>query len=128
MPAARKFEDLLVWAKARRLAAAIDEQCTTPPLSRNFALADQMRRSSISVTSNIAEGFELGAPRQFRHYLRIAKASLAELRSQLYLCGDRGYIDQQLCDSLQQQAEEIARMLRSLIRHLETARPDIGNR
>jgi four helix bundle protein len=119
MAAVRRFEDLRVWLKARGLADAIDARCSEPPLSRHFVLADQMRRAALSVMSNIAEGFDLGSPRQFRHFLRIAKASAAELRSQLYLCSDRGYLDLALAARLQEETREIGRMLMALIRHLD---------
>jgi four helix bundle protein len=69
--------------------------------------------------SNIAEGFEIGSSRHFRHFLRIAKASAAELRSQLYLCSDRGYVNPELAERLREATHEIARMLSALIRHLE---------
>ena len=119
MAAVKQFEELLIWGKARRLADAIDARCTEPPLSRQFVLADQMRRSSLSIMSNIAEGFDLSSPRHFRHFLRIAKASAAELRSQLYLCSDRGYLDPALTEGLQKDTREIARMLMALIRYLD---------
>ena len=119
MPAARRFEDLLVWEKARQVASSVDEACSVPPLCRNYALADQMRRAACSIMSNIAEGFELSSPRHFLHFARIAKASAAELRSQLYLCSDRGYLRPDEAEGLREATQEIARMLAALIRHLD---------
>jgi four helix bundle protein len=116
-----RVEELLVWCKARRLAARIDELCTHKPLSRNFALVDQIRRASLSISFNIAEGFELQTPKQFRRFLWIAKGSTAELRAAFYLCEDRNYLDARTCASIRKDADEIARRLRALIQYLNKA-------
>ncbi len=77
-----KFEDLEVWKESMRLAVSIYELIQD---SRNYALKDQMLRSSISVPSNIAEGFERDSNKEYIRFLVIAKGSIAELRTQLYL-------------------------------------------
>jgi four helix bundle protein len=118
MGTARRFEELRVWSKARALCARIDEHCSTRPLAANYALSNQMRRAATSIASNIAEGFELRSPRNFRHFLRIAKGSAAELRSQLYFCEDRGYLDPRCSANLRAEAEEVERMLSALITYL----------
>ncbi len=118
MAGVRRFEDLIVWQRARRLAARVDEYCSQGALARNFGLKDQMRRAAVSMMSNIAEGFERRSSREFRYFLIIAKASSAELRSQLYLCHDRGYLVPSVADELKRETEEVSRMLAGLIRSL----------
>ena len=121
MAAARRFEDLRVWREARALSALIDEACSTHPLRRNFGLADQMRRAAVSIVSNIAEGFDRRSAPSFRHFLVIAKGSVAELRAQLYLCQDRGYLPPQQLESLHRRATNVSRMLLGLIRYLDAS-------
>jgi len=125
MASARRFEDLRVWREARTLSALIDEACTTFPLRRNFGLTDQMRRAAVSIVSNIAEGFDRRSAPSFRHFLLIAKGSVAELRGQLYLCQDRNFLDRATAVCLHEHAENVSRMLWGLIRYLEAcgARP-----
>jgi four helix bundle protein len=71
---------LEVWRRSRILVREINRITAQPPLARDFGLRDQMRRAALSVMSNIAEGFESNSPKVFIRYLRIAKASLAEVR------------------------------------------------
>jgi four helix bundle protein len=87
-----------------------------------------MRRAAISVVSNIAEGFERRSPRSFSHFLLIAKGSIAELRTQLYLCADRKYLAPSLAASLNDQAAEISRMLCGLISYLNQPQCQRGTR
>lgn len=118
MAATSRFEQMAVWAKARGLAREINRLTAIPPLAREFGLKDQMKRAAVSVMSNIAEGFESGSLRSFVRYLHIAKASLAEVRSQLYVALDAGLIDEIMHGELLRMTEEISRMLRALIRSL----------
>ena len=90
------FEDLLAWQKARALTALIYRITGERALARDFGLRNQIRRTAVSVMSNIAEGFERGRPAEFHQFLSIAKASCAELRSQLYVALDAGYINEAL--------------------------------
>ena len=117
--AARKFEDLEVWQDARRLANRIYDVTKSPELSRDFPLRNQIRRSAISVVSNIAEGFDRFNPEEFRHFLSISKASCAEIRAQLYLAHDQGYLDVNLLISLKDDAEKIGSQLSNLMSYLK---------
>jgi len=81
----RRFEDLTAWQMAMDLAERVYEISDRPPFARDFALADQVHRAAISVPSNIAEGFERGSRAEFHRFLTIAKASCAELRTQIML-------------------------------------------
>ena len=88
----RRFEDLEVWREARRLTKEIYQTSSVGEFARDFQLRDQMRRSGISVMSNIAEGFERDGNREFLHFLAMAKGSCGELRSQLLVALDPGYL------------------------------------
>lgn len=109
-----RFEELIAWQKARLLATAIYRLTSQGSFSRDFGLRDQIQRAAVSVMSNIAEGFERGGSAEFHQYLVIAKASCAEVRSQLYLALDVGYIDQQQFDETMNLAEEFARVVGGL--------------
>ncbi len=95
-----KFEDLIAWQRARDLTKQIYEITKQGEFQRDFGLRDQMRRASVSVMSNIAEGFERGGRSEFHQFLVIAKGSCAELRSQLYVALDVGYVDQKTFQNL----------------------------
>lgn len=86
--------------------------------SRDFALHDQLRRAAISVPLNIAEGFARHSRKEFRRYLLIARGSLAELRTCLYLALDLSYVDASAFHLLYREADEISRMITSLARRL----------
>lgn len=88
MPPVKRFEDLRVWQMARQLTASIYRMSRKGEFGRDFGLRDQVRRSSTSVMSNIAEGFERSSNKEFVRFLVIAKASSGELRSQLYVACD----------------------------------------
>ncbi len=78
-----------------------------------------MRRAAISVTSNIAEGFERDSRAAFVHFLSIAKGSAGEVRSQLYIALDEGYIDQEQFDELYGVAMSTIRQIGGLLRYLQ---------
>ena len=80
----------------------------------DFGLKDQIQRASVSIMSNIAEGFERGGRAEFHQFLSTAKASCAEVRSQLYVALDAGYLAQSAFDQLQSLAEEVAKILGGL--------------
>ena len=109
-----RFEELIAWQKARLLANSIYRLTSQGSFSKDYGLRDQIQRASVSVMSNIAEGFERGGPAEFHQFLVIAKASCAELRAQLYLALDVGYIHQQDFDETMQLAEEVARLVGGL--------------
>jgi four helix bundle protein len=109
-----KFEDLIAWQKARELTKNIYKVTKLGELSRDFGLRDQIRKSSVSIMSNIAEGFERGGRSEFHQFLVIAKGSCAELRSQLYVALDADYIDEQTFQRLYSLAEETKRVIGGL--------------
>ena len=118
----RAFEDLIAWQKARALCAAVYSATCEGTFARDFPLRDQIRRAAISVMSNIAEGFERGKPTEFHQFLCIAKASCAELRSQLYTALDAKHLDQADFDALMYLAAETGRVIGGLRRSVEQRR------
>lgn len=92
MSVAKSFEDLFVWQKSRELVNCIYSFTRKPVFTRDRGLADQIARAAVSVLSNIAEGFERGSKEETVYFLYIAKASCGEVRAQLYVALDQGYI------------------------------------
>jgi len=109
-----KFEDFIAWQKARQLSRKIYQATNLPGFSRDFSLKDQIRRSAISIKSNIAEGFERGRAAEFHQFLSIAKASCAELRSQLYVAFDANYLTQSQFKELMSAAMEVGQVVGGL--------------
>jgi four helix bundle protein len=109
-----RFEELIAWAKARTLSREIYEVTRRGAFARDFGLSGQIQRAAVSIMSNIAEGFERGGRGEFHQFLSTAKASCAELRSQLYVALDVGYLDQQQFHVLLKHAEEVARIIGGL--------------
>ncbi len=87
-----KFEDILAWQKARELTQLVYRASRKGEFAKDFALRDQIRRAVISITSNIAEGFERGGTKEFVQFLGHAKGSCGEVRSQLYIALDEAYL------------------------------------
>lgn len=100
MATIEQFEDIEAWQKGRQLTRAIYRVSRQDAFARDFALRDQIRRASISITSNIAEGFERSNNNEFLRFLSYAKGSAGEVRSQLYVALDERYITQQQFEEL----------------------------
>ena len=113
-----RFEDIHAWQKAREVASSIYKLCKQGELSKDFGLKDQIRRSAVSVQSNIAEGFGREGNKDFIHFLRIAKGSNTEFRSQLYNLLDADYIDKSVFDDLYDQSYETERLIGGFINYL----------
>ncbi len=110
----KRFEDLIAWQKTRVLTWEIYQVTRQGAFAKDFGLRDQIQRAAVSIMSNIAEGFERGGRAEFHQFLSVAKASCAEVRSQLYVAIDVGYLDQQTFNRLLAQAEEVARIVGGL--------------
>ena len=110
----QRFEDIIGWQKGRALVKTVYEATYEEQFKRDFALRDQIRRASISISSNIAEGFDRGSLRAFHHFLSISQGSCAEVRTQLYLALDLGYIDDSKFTTLFRDAEEVGRVIGGL--------------
>lgn len=109
-----RFEELIAWQKARYLSSEIYKATAIGDFGRDFGLRNQIQRAAVSIMSNLAEGFERGRPSEFHQFLSVAKASCAELRSQLYVAFDVGYLDEIQFNRLMALAEEVARIIGGL--------------
>ena len=98
MATIKRFEEIIAWQEARRLAAKIYSLCRKEALSKDFGMRDQIQRAAVSVGSNIAEGFERSGNKELANFLWIAKGSSGEVASQLYTILDAGYINQEEFD------------------------------
>ncbi|HET9293722.1 MAG TPA: four helix bundle protein [Gemmatimonadales bacterium] len=118
----QRFEELLVWQKARELTRGIYLASARGKFARDFGLRDQLRRSAVSVMANIAEGFERGGRGEFHQFLSMAKGSSGETRSSLYVARDAGYLSHNDFAQLLKLAEEIGRMLGRMRRTVQSQR------
>ncbi len=118
MATIKKFEELLVWQKARELNKLIYPLTFTEPIVSDFRFKDQLRGSLGSIMDNIAEGFERASRLEFINALSISKGELGELKSQLYRGLDNKYFSKESFNHFYTLAEEITKMITSLIRHL----------
>lgn len=112
----RSFEDLDVWGKGRRLS--VDIYRTFNGL-KDWGFRDQVCRAAVSIPSNIAEGFERGSTQEFIRFLFIAKGSAGELRTQLYLAIELGYVPKELGSSLIEECKHVSSMIQNLITSLK---------
>ena len=94
MARVNRFEDLEAWKIAREIVRAVYGVSQNERFARDYGLKDQIRRSSVSIMSNIAEGFERDGDREFANFLSIAKGSAGETRSLLYVALDQNYISE----------------------------------
>ena len=120
MAIAKRVEDLDVWQRAKDLTNLIYKHSTDGTFSRDFGLRDQMRRAAVSIMSNIAEGFESQTQAMFIKYLAYAKGSAGELRAQLYIARDQGYITEEDFNTMFSTAEICSRQLSRFIQYLES--------
>ncbi len=120
MASINRFEQSEAWKASRILANKIYKMTRQAPFWKDYALRDQIRRSVISVPTNIAEGFERTSPNEFAYFLSIAKGSAGEVRSLLYLAFDNGYIDAISFNKALEQAETTSRLIAGLIRYLKS--------
>ena len=119
-----RFEDLIAWQKVRQLTRCIYESTKRGNWAKDYGLASQIQRASVSIMSNIAEGFERGRRAQFHQFLSIAKASCAEVRSQLYVALDVGYLNKEEFSFFLTQAEEVGRIIGGLRSSVEKQREE----
>src|SRR3989338_5291191 len=116
MATVRRFEDLVMFKKARELTKAVYASLAS---CKDYGFRDQIQRASVSVVSNIAEGFESGTKQEFLNYLYIAKASAGEVRAQLYVAHDIGYINIETFKYLKGLVLECSRLISSFAKALK---------
>ncbi|MFV8334349.1 four helix bundle protein [Flavobacterium sp. ZT3P35] len=112
------FEEINSWKKSRIFNKRIYEITNGEEFKKDFDLVRQIRRASISISSNIAEGFERNTDKEFIYFLYVAKASSAEVRSQLYLALDLNYITKIEFDELFENVSDISKLISGFIKYL----------
>lgn len=115
-----KFEDLKVWQKAREMNLRIYKLSNRGTFSKDYGLRDQIRRASVSIVSNIAEGFERNGNKEFSQFLSIAKASAGEVRAQLYIALDLEYISKEEFSEILNDLMEVSKMIKGLMNYIKT--------
>jgi four helix bundle protein len=103
----KRFEDIASWKSARKLTTEIYQVTSSNGFARDFGLRDQIRKASVSILSNIAEGYERGNDKESCYFLAIAKGSSGEVRAQLYVALDQGYIPLESFNRLSKAVTEI---------------------
>jgi len=106
-----RFEDIEAWKKGRELRKAVYAHSKRGEFAKDYALRDQIRRAALSVTSNIAEGFERDGNKEFRQFLSNAKGSCGEVRDQLCAALDEGYVTQREFEALYESSIEVGRLI-----------------
>ncbi|MEX0347659.1 MAG: four helix bundle protein [Rhizobiaceae bacterium] len=117
--AVKSYRDLIVWQKAMDLSVEIYRVSEAFPNEERFGLISQVRRSSVSIVANIAEGFGRDSKRDFVRYLRISQGSLKETETHLLLSQRLGMVDGKQMEAGLSLSDEIGKMLRSLIARIE---------
>ena len=117
----KSFEEITSWQKSRLFNKRIYEITENISFKRDFDLVRQIRRASISISSNIAEGFERNTDKEFVYFLYVSKASAGEVRSQLYLALDLNYISKIEFDELYLNVSDISKLLSGFIKYLENS-------
>ncbi|OYW13590.1 MAG: four helix bundle protein, partial [Rhodospirillales bacterium 12-54-5] len=113
----RSYKDLVAWQKAIELADKIYEITERFPKHELYGLCAQIRRATVSVPSNIAEGSVRGK-KEFSHFLNIARGSLAEVETQIIIAARRNYVTQHEAEEIESTAEELSRVLMGLLKSL----------
>jgi four helix bundle protein len=114
----KKFEDILAWQKSREVTRKVYLATTKGDFSKDYDLRSQIRRASISIMANIAEGFGRRSDKEFANFLNISHASACEVQSHLYVALDLNYIFQEDFNNLYDSLGEITRMIYALSEHL----------
>jgi len=115
----KSFEEIISWQKARVLCKEIYMLSSNDKFAKDFGLRDQIRRSGVSVMTNIAEGYERKSDGDFKRFLNISKGSLAEVKSHLYIALDLEYISDEKFKKLALDIDEINKTLYGLINYLK---------
>ena len=114
-----KFEEIQAWQKARQLVKRIYQVTSEGDFAQDYSLKDQIRRASVSIISNIAEGFSRQTDKEFIQYLHVAKGSVSEVQSQLYVALDLEYISKDGFKELYELSQETIRLISGFVRYLK---------
>lgn len=113
-----RFEDLEIWSLSISVAKKVYQLTSNNKFSKDFGLRDQIRRASVSISSNIAEGFEMTNNNDLIKFLRIAKGSAGEVRSQLYIALELKYVEKEECDNFKEDLEILSSKIGKFINYL----------
>lgn len=116
------MRDLRIWnvgKEARKATRFVYELSSKARFAKDFAFVNQIRRSAVSILSNIAEGFERNGDREFIQFLTIAKGSCGEARAQLYVASDQNYVDEKEFVTTKNKLIETSRLIAGLINYLK---------
>jgi four helix bundle protein len=116
------LEDIQAWQKARQVTRMIYEVTAEGQFAGDYGLRDQIRRASVSIMANIAEGFGRRSDKEFANFLNIAHGSVSEVQSHLYVALDLNYIGQTSFTKLNNLLDEISRMTLVLAQHLRASK------
>jgi len=114
-----RFEDIEAWKRARELVRSLYRVTNEGDSAKDYGLRDQLRRASVSIMSNIAEGFSRQTDKEFIQFLYVAKGSASEVQSQLYVALDLEYIPRTAFDKLYELSDETIRLISGFIRYLK---------
>ena len=115
----QKFEDMKVWQDAREFVKRIYKSSSNEKFKKDFGLRDQIQRASVSIMSNIAEGYERDSNKELIRFLIIAKGSAGEVRSLLYVANDLGYITENEFSNHYESAVSIIKQISNFIKYLK---------
>lgn len=118
----RSFKEMAIWKISINIVKNIYNVTIQDKFSRDYCLRDQIRRASISISSNIAEGFERSNNNEFIYFLKIAKGSVGEVRTQLIIAMEVGYIRREEFYNLEVQLIELANQIGKFISYLRKLR------
>ena len=113
-----RFEDMEIWKRSSRLVVELYKLTMSGNFEKDWGLRDQIRRSAVSIPSNIAEGFDRESKAEFRRFLFIARGSCAELKTQLYITQALEYSNKAIIESHIKECQELSSMIQGMINHL----------
>ena len=119
MSTIKSFEDLTVWQDAREFTNKIYMLTKKFPKEELYGLTSQIRRASVSIMSNIAEGFDRRSDKELTNFLSMSRASSSEVQNDLYIALDLEYISQAEFNQLYQEAKKIAKQINGLMNYLK---------
>jgi four helix bundle protein len=124
MASFKRFEDIHAWQKARQVTRRVYEITGEGNFARDYGLRDQIRRASVSIMANIAEGLGRRSDKDFANFLNMAHGSAAEVQSHLYIALDLNYVSQDSFNELYNLLDEVSRMTLALGKHLHISKRD----
>jgi len=116
-----KFEDIQAWEKARELNKVIYDITRNSHFSKDFSLRDQVRKASVSIMANMAEGFGRRSKKEFGNFLNMAHGSAAEVQCHLYVALDLNYISRKGFEEIYAKVEEVSRMIQGFMKYLRNS-------